>query len=296
MSGFLGLIAGQSAALLSQPAPLVIGALTLQGYEVPSRITIGGAQAVTIHKLPGGGRIIDAMGADDGSIAWRGLFVGPGAAQRARSLDIMRIQGTPQTLSFGDYTFNVIVVHCDYDYQQRGSIINYRVKTERVTAPSSLTTGLPSLDFALQDDLSASQTLLTTAAAAALTYATLTGKSDAASITASAFNMTAIATGIGITATVAAATPLSALSGSGTVQAGLQTAGAALQSGIQGFTVPTTSLSSTDLTFTSAQSLAASTAQAASLAALVQAGGYVNRTRANIASSNAQVITPLIYA
>ena len=296
MSGYLGLIAGETASFLSQPAPLVIGALTLQGYEVPSRITIGGAQAVTIHKLPGGGRIIDAMGADDGSIAWRGLFVGPDASQRARSLDIMRIQGTPQTLSFGDYTFNVIVVHCDYDYQQRGSIINYRIRTERVTAPSSFTAGLPSLDFALQDDLGVSRTLLTTAAAAALTYATLAGKSDAASITASAFNMTTIASGIGITATIAAATTLSTLSGSGAVQAGLQTAGTALQSSIQGFYTPATSLSSLNLFFSSSQTLAVSAAGAASLAALVQAGGYVNRTRANIASSSAQAVTPLVHA
>ncbi len=296
MSGYLGLSAGQTASILSQPAPLVIGALTLQGYEVPSRITIGGAQAVTIHKLPGGGRIIDAMGADDGSIAWRGLFVGPGAAQRARSLDVMRIQGTPQTLSFGDYTFNVIVVHCDYDYQQRGSIINYRVRTERITAPSSFSADLPSLDFALQDDLDTSQTLLTTAAAAALTYATLAGKSDAASITASAFSMTTIATSIGITATIAGATTLSALSGSGAVQAGLQTAGINLQNGIQGFSKSATSLSSLNLSLSTSQTLAASAAQAASLAALVQAGGYVNRTRANIASSSAQIVTPLVHA
>ena len=296
MSGYLGLVAGGAAELLSQPAPLAIGTLILQGHEVPGRITIGGAQAVTIHKLPGGGRIIDAMGADDGSIAWRGLFMGPDAAQRARSLDAMRIQGTPQILSFGDYTFNVVVIHFEYDYQQCGSIINYRVKTERIPTPSSLTTGVSSLDFVLQDDLGASQTLLTTAAAAALTYATLAGKSDAASITASAFNLTTIAAGISITATTAAAATPSTLPGNGIVQARLQTAGAALQSGIQSFAVSTTSLSSVELSLSNSQTLAMSTAQAASLAALVQAGAYIDRTRANIASSSAQVVTPLIYA
>ncbi len=296
MSGYLGIVTGEAASFLSQPAPLIIGSLVLQGHEVPSHITIGGAQAVTIHKLPGGGRIIDAMGADDGSIGWRGLFVGPDAAQRARALDVMRIEGVSQALSFGDYTFNVVVVHCEYDYQERGSIINYRVKTERVSAPSILNSNLPSLDFALQDDLGTSQTLLTTAAAAALTYASLVGKADAASITMSAFNLTTIAAGIGTTAVTAAATTLSTLPQNGAVQAGLQSAGTALQANIEGLSIPTASLPSVGLSLANSSALAATAAQAASLAALVQAGGYVNRARANIASSNAQTITPLIHA
>ena len=200
MSGYLGLAVEAATSVLSQPAPLTIGSLVLQGYEVPSRITIGGSQAVTIHKLPGGGRIIDAMGADDGTISWRGLFVGPDAARRARMLDTMRMQGTSQTLSFGDYTFDVIVVHCEYDYQQRGSIINYRVRTERVPDPDGLTDVSTSLDFMLQDDLDAGRSLVVDAAAAALTYATLAGKADAAQITASAFDLNGIATGIASTA------------------------------------------------------------------------------------------------
>ena len=296
MSGYVGLVAGQVASLLSQPAPLIIGTLILEGYEVPSRITVGGAQAVMIHKLPGGGRIIDAMGADEGAITWRGVFVGPDAAQRARSLDTMRVQGIPQVLSFGDYTFNVIVVHCEYDYQNRGAVISYRVRTEIVPNPYSLTAAPPGLDLALQDDLETGQTVLRDAAAVALTYATLANTSDAAQITASAFGLNAIAAGLGNTAVTAAATTLSALPGNGVIQAGLQTAGTALRDGIQGFSGSTSLSSSVGLSFGSASALAASTGQAAALAALVQAGGYVNRAQTNLSSANAQIVAPLVHA
>ena len=296
MSGYLGLIAGEATLLLSQPAPLIIGNLVLQGYEVPSRITIGGAQAVTIHKLPGGGRIIDAMGLDDGAISWRGIFVGPTGAQRARSLDIMRVQGNPQVLSFGDYTFNVIVVHCEYDYQDRGAVINYRVRMEVLPDPSSLATTSPDLDLALQGDLNASQVLLTNAAAVALSYAVLAKKSDAIQITTSAFGLNTIAAGLGATAAIAATTTLSALAGNGAIQAGLQGSGTALQAGIQDLSAPSLSSPPSGISFNNAAALAASTAQAALLAALVQAGGYVNRGGGNLASANAQLSAPVVYA
>ncbi len=295
MSDYLGLANGEAALLLSQPAPLVIGSLILQGYEVPSRITIGGSQSMTIHKLPGGGRIVDAMGPDDGAIAWRGLFMGPDAARRARSLDTMRVQGVPQLLGFGDYTFNVIVVHFEYDYQDRGAVINYRIRTEIVPDPSSLTDAVPELDLALQDDLGVSQTLLTTAAAVSLTLAALAGKADAAQITASAFSLNTIAADIGTTAAMVAATTLSALPGNGAIQAGLQTTGASAQAEIHGFSILSPA-SSTGLLFTSVSALAVLTAQAAALAALVQSGGYVNRARTNLASSSGQIAVPLVHA
>ena len=293
MSGYLGLVAGGAASLLSRPAPLIIGTMVLQDYEVPSHITIGGSQAVTVHKLPGGGRIIDAMGPDDGVVAWHGLFVGLGAAQRARNLDVMRIQGMPQVLSFGDYTFNVVVVHCEYDYQERGAIIKYRIRTEIVPNPSYLTTTSSDIDAALQDDLNASQTLITASAAAASTYASLVGKADAARLTASAYNLTTVATGISSAVAAAAATPSSSFDFGEDAQADLQSVGMMLQDSIHALSPPsTTSLES----LTTAPALALATAEAASLAALVQAGSHVDRMRVNIASAGVQTAVPLVYA
>ena len=130
MSGLLGLIDVLVSTV--DQAPVVLGQVTFSGYEVPSRISLGGAQAVAIHRLPGGSRIIDAMGADDNAIAWSGCFAGPNATARARLIDIMRQAGQPVPLSFGDYAFSVVVVHFEYDLQDRGALVSYRIKTEIV--------------------------------------------------------------------------------------------------------------------------------------------------------------------
>ena len=292
MSGYLGLASKGVASLLSQPAPLIIGSLILQGYEVPNHITIGGSQAVTIHKLPGGGRIIDAMGPDDGAVAWRGLFIGPNAAQRARSLDGMRVQGTPQVLSFGDYSFNVIIVHCEYDYQERGAIINYRVKAEIVPNLPDLITTSSDLDVALQDDLNAGQSLIMISAAAAATYASLFGKSDATMVTASAYGLTTIVAGLSMTAAAAEATTSSTVAADKGVQVGLEDVAIAVQGNIN--ILSTSLMHSVSITsFTTASNLALATAQASSLAALVQTSGYVNRARANVALAGAPAMVPL---
>ena len=292
MSGYLGLVAEDVASLLSQPAPFIIGTLILRGYEVPNHITIGGSQAVTIHKLPGGGRIIDAMGSDDGAVAWHGLFVGPNAAQRARSLDVMRVQGIPQVLSFGDYSFNVIIVHYDYDYQERGTIINYRIRAEIVPNPAESITTSSDVDVALQGDLDAGQTLIMASVAAATTYAPLVGKSDAAKITASAYGLTTVAAGISTTA--AAAATSSAVASDKSVQVGLEDVATAVQGNIHILSTPL--VASTSLTsITTASSLVLATAQAGFLAALVQTSGYINRARANEVSAGVQTRVSLAH-
>ena len=292
MSGYLGLAREAVASLLSQPAPLIIGSLILQGHEVPNHITIGGSQAVTIHKLPGGGRIIDAMGPDDGAVAWRGLFIGPNAAQRARSLDSMRVQGLPQVLSFGDYSFNVVIVHCEYDYQERGAIINYRVRAEIIPSLPDAITTFPDLEVALQDDLDASQSLIMVSAAAAATYASLVGKSDAAKVTLSAYGLTTIAAGLSVTAAAAAAATSSTVATDEGVQVGLENVATMVQGNI-GILSTSLATSASLASFMTASNLALATAQAGSLAALVQTHGYINRARANAAPAGALAMVPL---
>ena len=130
MSGFTGYSMMNGLVLTPDQAPIVLGNIVLVGHEVPSRITVGGAHAVTIHRLPGGGRVIDAMGADDGAISWSGYFTGPFAAIRARMVDRLRKTGEIVGVSFGDYVFNVVVVHFEYDLQDRGALLSYRLRME----------------------------------------------------------------------------------------------------------------------------------------------------------------------
>jgi len=301
MSGILGSLAGGVELLTGSPAPLIIGDLLLQGHEVPARISIGGAQAVTIHKLPGGGRIIDAMGADQGVIAWRGLFIGPDAARRARALDMMRQQGSPRILSFGDYTFNVVIVHHEYDYKDRGAVISYRIRCEIVPDPAGDGTGANDLAFALQGDFNIGLDVLQIGIASALSFATLGSRSGGARLVAAASTMGAVAAGLGTTAQGADTAAAGAASTYGPVQTGLETSGLALQAVISGTAIGSAASSDAPLSFASAFDLAAATGEAAVLATAVRSGGHVNRINANLAMANAatagtRVSEPLVHA
>ena len=161
MSGVSGYALGRALTTTLEQAPVILGPVMFAGHEVPSRISIGGAHAVTIHRLPGGGRVIDAMGMDDGAVKWSGYFTGPIATARARVIDSIRRAGEPVELIFGDYTFTVIVVHFEYDLQDRGAVISYRIRTEIIpdnepTADVTSGTALASLS----NDIVAATTIL----------------------------------------------------------------------------------------------------------------------------------------
>ena len=294
MSGYLGLL-NAGLALLVRPAPLIIGDLVLEGHEVPARISIGGAQAVTIHKTPGGGRIIDAMGSDPGTISWRGVFVGPSAAQRARLLDFMRQQGSPQGLSFGDYMFNVVIIHFEYDYQDQGAVISYRIRTEIVPDPNATTGAVPGLDVALQGDLSTAQVVLQAGASVVSAYSALAGGGGALGA-ASAAAMGSVAISLALTAGIAAVTSAGSASGQAQIQGRLTAAAATVSTAINAASTGSLAAPVAGLSFASASALAAATAQAAALAALVRSGGYLNRTNSNVASTTAQLSAPLVHS
>ncbi len=105
---------------------LLIGPVLLQNFELPPRIFWGGAQRTAIHRLPGGGRIIDSMGRDDAPITWCGVFTGTNAVLRARALDLMRAEGGVWPLTFSSFFYSVIVSEFQADYAS-SNWIPYRV-------------------------------------------------------------------------------------------------------------------------------------------------------------------------
>lgn len=88
---------------------LLLGDFEFKEFEIPEKIPLGGSQALVIHKLPGGARIIQPMGRDDDPIQWTGLFRGDTALDRVRQLDSMRVQGKPLTLSFFHFSLSVVI-------------------------------------------------------------------------------------------------------------------------------------------------------------------------------------------
>ncbi|MFC4526422.1 LysM peptidoglycan-binding domain-containing protein [Dyella halodurans] len=108
---------------------VTLGDITFAGTEVPDRISFGGDQALTIHKLIGGQRVIDAMGQDDMPIEWSGLFLGPTAMDRALYLDTQRTLGQQLTLTWDRLRYLVVIRHFEacYDFATR---ISYRICCE----------------------------------------------------------------------------------------------------------------------------------------------------------------------
>lgn len=104
-----------SALTVSGVAPVILGPIALQDFEVPESITIGGAQRLAIHRLPGGARVIDALGPDDAEITWSGIASGPEAVIRIRVLDTLRRSGLPVPLAWDAHAYTVLVSNFEAD-------------------------------------------------------------------------------------------------------------------------------------------------------------------------------------
>lgn len=163
MSGALGIAsaaigAASAVSALIGGAPfgmagaVTLGDFTFQSFEVPARVTFGGQQQMTVHKLPGGQRIIDVMGPDDAPVTWSGIFLGADAADRALQLDSLRIQGDALPLGFGD-VFVPQVVIADLALTKGFNRVDYRITC--VVLSNGDAQAQPSLAGALLDDLSA---------------------------------------------------------------------------------------------------------------------------------------------
>ena len=95
---------------------LTLGPVAFGGFEVPPHIRFGGKQVLAVHRLPGGTRVIDAMGPDDAELTWSGVFTGADAGERARLLDVLRIGGLPLPLSWDAFFYSVLISELHLDY------------------------------------------------------------------------------------------------------------------------------------------------------------------------------------
>lgn len=88
---------------------LALGVVTLDGFEITDGVRFGGNQALAVHKLPGGVRVVDAIGPDDADLTWTGVFSGADAAARARALDVLRAAGAPLSLVWDAFAYTVVI-------------------------------------------------------------------------------------------------------------------------------------------------------------------------------------------
>jgi hypothetical protein len=169
---------------------LTLGPVAFAGFEMPSSITLGGKQRLAIHKLPGGIRIIDALGADPADLAWSGIFTGPDAADRARILDTLRVAGLQLLLSWDAFLYTVVIENFDADYRSPWWI-PYRLSCAVVRdEAAALVTGLLSLAPAITDDLATAGAFAATAAVAVSAPGATTAGTAAYTVASAALNTT----------------------------------------------------------------------------------------------------------
>ena len=137
---------------------LTLGDVTFADFEIPETLAIGGDQMLSSHKLPGGTRVVDAMGPDERDIEWSGRFRGGNATVRAKRLDTLRSQGQQLTLTFGDFRRQVVISKFHYDVQMAGLEIPYRLTLLVVSNDDQpILVTPPSFDEALAADMMAMQ-------------------------------------------------------------------------------------------------------------------------------------------
>ena len=161
MSGTFAIAAGLASQILGPSVTVTIGGITLAGFEVPSKMPFGGAQRVVVHKMPGGGRVVDALGPDDRDISWSGILrSGDGgglpAMTRSGQLDALRQAGRKVTLSWGGTSRLVVVSSFTADYGDQGYLIPYSITCVVVSASAAQQ---PTLLSSLAADVGASALL-----------------------------------------------------------------------------------------------------------------------------------------
>lgn len=133
MSGVLSTIASVSSAASGLAGlfgagggPITLGGVPFLDFATPESVAWGHAQQLAIHKLPGGARVVQAMGPDPRPVEWKGIFLGPAATRQAQQIDTMARAGGVLPLTWGNFALDVVIASFEADYR-RSSHIPYRI-------------------------------------------------------------------------------------------------------------------------------------------------------------------------
>ncbi len=118
--------------------PVTLGLLRLAALEVPVSYSRGATMQPLVHRLIGGGRVVQLMGEDPQVRELEGCFVGPNAVDRALTLEAMRDAGLPVMLTIGAWSELVIITVVTLIYTSRGAVIAYRLRAEAVASQIGL--------------------------------------------------------------------------------------------------------------------------------------------------------------
>jgi hypothetical protein len=128
--------------------PVIIGGITLDGFETPEIINFGGSQRLSKKQLVGGARQVDALGWDQDDIQWSGRFRGSSALQRCQAIEGLAIIGLPITVTYLGLNYKVLIAQFRADLQRMGYEIPYSIvlsPTVGESPPAQTQQGIDSL-------------------------------------------------------------------------------------------------------------------------------------------------------
>jgi hypothetical protein len=142
---------------------LTLGGVVFDGYSPPSSFPLGGKQAMAIHKLPGGSRVIDTLGPDEADIHWTGFFFSNDAESKATTIDALRAAGRPLALVVDDKFRIVLIYDYIYRFRRRPVWIEYDITCVVIQNPAfgSLSATPTTVDALVQSDLQAAAAVVT---------------------------------------------------------------------------------------------------------------------------------------
>jgi hypothetical protein len=106
---------------------LSLAGIVFDDYSTPRSMMGGGNQAMVVHKLPGGERVIDTLGPDEANIVWDGEFFGASAYATALALDGVRAAGQVVPLVWGGQSRQVVVDNFIYKVRRLPNWVEYSV-------------------------------------------------------------------------------------------------------------------------------------------------------------------------
>ena len=129
---------------------LVLGNLVFDEWSTPHEMPFGGAQALSVHRLPGGARVVDTLGPDESDIRFTGVMYENNAIGVAEALDALRLNGAQVPLTFAGRFYLVIVAKTKVDIKRFPQLVAYDVscvvtKNNMAGPLSSATTTITSL-------------------------------------------------------------------------------------------------------------------------------------------------------
>lgn len=106
---------------------MFLGPVIFTDFSKPGPLQFGGRQAMAMHKLPGGARVIDTLGQDDMDLTWSGRFYQSDAYDTCLLLDALRRAGTALPLVFGGQYFTVVIADFRSEIVRLPHLMNYSI-------------------------------------------------------------------------------------------------------------------------------------------------------------------------